>query len=114
MFLMFGAVFGFGMAATILIGQSVGPADIEGARRAFGSAVGLVVGGAVVIAVLGWLFAPQISCGCSPRRARRRTWRATYLRVIFLGLPFSMLGVLIQMSSARHRRFADAAVVHGR
>src|ERR1700761_7743698 len=60
MFLMFSAVFGFGMAATILIGQSVGRRDIEAARRAFGSAIGLVMGGAVVIAILGWLFAPQI------------------------------------------------------
>src|SRR3954464_7754211 len=60
MFLMFSAVFGFGMAATILIGQSVGRHDIEGARRAFGSAIGMVVGGAVVIALLGWVFAPAI------------------------------------------------------
>ena len=60
MFLMFSAVFGFGMAATILIGQSVGRGDIEAARRAFGSAIGLVMAGAVLIAVLGWLFAPQI------------------------------------------------------
>src|SRR3569623_351756 len=43
MFLMFSAVFGFGMAATILLGQSVGRGDIEAARRAFGSAVGMVV-----------------------------------------------------------------------
>jgi len=89
MFLMFSAVFGFGMAATILIGQSVGRNDIEGARRAFGSAVGLVVGGAVVIAVIGWLLATP---GEAQNMAR------DYLRVIFLGLPFSMLGVLIQMS----------------
>src|SRR3569623_1049667 len=60
MLLMFSAVFGFGMAATILIGQSVGRGDIEAARRAFGSAVGLVIGGAVVIAIIGWLLAPQI------------------------------------------------------
>lgn len=97
MFLMFSAVFGFGMAATILIGQSVGRHDIEAARRAFGSTVGLVVGGAVVISVLGWLFTPQIlrllaTPGDAQNLAR------DYLRVIFLGLPFSMLGVLIQMS----------------
>ena len=42
MFLMFAAVFGFGMAATILIGQSVGRRDIEAARRAFGPTVVLV------------------------------------------------------------------------
>ena len=97
MFLMFSAVFGFGMAATILIGQSVGRGDIDGARRAFGSAVGLVVGGAVVIAVIGWLFAPQIlRLLATPGEAQNMA--RDYLRVIFLGLPFSMLGVLIQMS----------------
>lgn len=34
MFLMFGAFFGFGMAATVLIGQSMGRGDIDAARRA--------------------------------------------------------------------------------
>jgi putative MATE family efflux protein len=97
MFLMFSAVFGFGMAATILIGQSVGRGDIEAARRAFGSAIGLVMGGAVVIAILGWLFAPQIlRLLATPGEAQNMA--RDYLRVIFLGLPFSMLGVLIQMS----------------
>ena len=97
MFLLFSAVFGFGMAATILIGQSVGRRDIEGARRAFGSAVGLVIGGAIAIAVLGWLFAPQIlRMLATPGQAQNMA--RDYLRVIFLGLPFSMLGVLIQMS----------------
>lgn len=60
MFLMFGAVFGFGMAATILVGQSIGRGDVEGARRAFGSAAGLVMAGALVVAALGWIFTPDI------------------------------------------------------
>src|SRR3569623_104224 len=97
MFLMFSAVFGFGRAATILIGQSVGRGDIEAARRAFGSAVGLVFGGAVVIAFIGWMRAPQIlRLLATPGEAQAMA--RDYLRVIFLGLPFSMLGVLIQMS----------------
>ncbi|MES2058766.1 MAG: MATE family efflux transporter [Pseudomonadota bacterium] len=96
MFLTFGAVFGFGMAATILIGQSVGRRDIEGARRAFGSAVGLVVGGAVVIAALGWVFAPDIlHLLATPSGAMQLA--LDYLRVIFLGLPASMLLVLLSM-----------------
>nr|WP_299849897.1 MATE family efflux transporter [Sphingomonas bacterium] len=96
MFLMFSAVFGFGMAATILIGQSMGRRDIEAARRAFGSAIGMVVGGAVVIALLGWVFAPAIlRLLATPGDAQALA--LVYLRVIFLGLPLSMLGVLIQM-----------------
>ncbi|HWU96737.1 MAG TPA: MATE family efflux transporter [Sphingomonas sp.] len=97
MFLMFSAVFGFGMAATILIGQSMGRRDVEAARRAFGSAIGLVMAGAVLIATLGWLFAPQIlHLLATPGEAQAMA--LAYLRVIFLGLPFAMLGVLIQMS----------------
>ncbi len=96
MFLMFSAVFGFGMAATILIGQSMGRRDVEAARRAFGSAVGMVVGGAVLIALLGWVFAPAIlRLLATPGDAQALA--LIYLRVIFLGLPLSMLGVLIQM-----------------
>jgi putative MATE family efflux protein len=96
MFLMFSAVFGFGMAATILVGQSIGRRDIEAARRAFGSAIGMVVGGAVLISILGWIFAPNIlRLLATPGDAQALA--LVYLRVIFLGLPLSMLGVLIQM-----------------
>jgi putative MATE family efflux protein len=96
MFLMFGAVFGFGMAATILVGQSFGRRDIEGARRAFGSAVGMVVGGAAVIAILGWIFAPDIlHLLATPGDAMALA--LAYLRVIFIGLPPSMLLVLLTM-----------------
>ena len=96
MFLMFSAVFGFGMAATILVGQSIGRGDVEAARRAFGSAVGLVAGGAAVIALLGWVFAPGI-LHVLATPAEAQPLALAYLRIIFLGLPLSMLGVLIQM-----------------
>lgn len=96
MFLMFSLVFGFGMAATILIGQSVGRGDIEAARRAFGSAMGLVVGGAVAISLAGWVFAPGI-LHLLATPAEAQPLALAYLRVIFLGLPLSMLGVLVQM-----------------
>lgn len=96
MFLMFSAVFGFGMAATILIGQAMGRSDVDAARRAFGSAVGLVTVGAVLIAIFGWILTPQIlRLLDTPGEAQGLA--QDYLRVIFLGLPFAMLGVLIQM-----------------
>ncbi|HET9510503.1 MAG TPA: MATE family efflux transporter, partial [Sphingomonas sp.] len=96
MFLMFGAVFGFGMAATILIGQAIGRGDIDAARRAFGTAIGLVLGGSVVIAVLGWVLAPQIlTLLATPGDAFPLA--LAYLRVIFLSLPASMLSVLMMM-----------------
>lgn len=97
MFLMFGAVFGFGMAATVMVGQRFGAKDPEGARRAFGAALGLVTGAAIVIATLGWVFAPEILILlATPPEAF--DFALAYLRVIFLGLPPSMVVVLISMA----------------
>ena len=96
MFLMFAAVFGFGMAATILVGQSFGRRDIDGARRAFGSAVGLIFWSSIGVATLGWIFAPEIlALLATPGAAMALA--LTYLRIIFLALPASMLLVLITM-----------------
>jgi putative MATE family efflux protein len=97
MFLTFGAVFGFGMAATILVGQSFGRRDLEGARRAFGTAIGLVLGGSIVVAALGYVFAPEIlTLLATPGDAFALA--ETYLRVIFLGLPASMMLILMMMA----------------
>lgn len=96
MFLMFGAVFGFGMAATILVGQSFGRRDIDSARRAFGAALGLVVAAALVIATLGWVFAREILVVlATPPDALPLALE--YLRVIFLGLPASMVLTVMMM-----------------
>ncbi len=96
MFLMFGAVFGFGMAATILVGQSFGRRDLESARRAFGSAIGLVLAASVIVGALGWIFAPQIlRLLATPPGAFELA--LVYLRVIFAGLPGQMVLVLMFM-----------------
>lgn len=97
MFLMFGAVFGFGMAATILIGQAFGRGDVDGARRAFGSAIGLVLAASAVVAALGWWFARDILTLLATPRAALPLAEA-YLRVMFLGLPASMTMVLASMA----------------
>jgi putative MATE family efflux protein len=94
MFLMFGAVFGFGLAATILIGQSIGRRDIDGARRVFGTAVGLVLPASIAVALAGWAFTPDIlRLLATPGPAMALA--DDYLRVIFLGVPASMLLVLL-------------------
>ena len=96
MFLMFGAVFGFGMAATILIGQSWGRRDVDGARRAFGTALGLVFLISLVVAVAGWAFAHDILVLlATPGDALPLA--EDYLRVIFLSLPAAMMLVLAMM-----------------
>src|SRR3546814_10398721 len=60
MFLMFATFFGFGMAATVLIGQSVGRGDVDAARRAAGGEIGLALLFPLVIAVNGWFASDAI------------------------------------------------------
>jgi putative MATE family efflux protein len=96
MFLMFAGVFGFGMAATILVGQNVGRRDIREARRALGTAIGAFVGVAALIAVFGWIYAPALlRLLATPGEAMPMA--LAYLRVIFLGMPSAFLMVLLMM-----------------
>lgn len=98
MFLMFGAFFGFGMAATVLIGQSMGRGDIDAARRATGGVIGLALIFAVVIAIIGWFASDQILRWLeTPPEAF--TLAHDYLRVTFLAVPASMLSVTLMMAS---------------
>lgn len=96
MFLMFSIVFGFGMAATVVIAQSVGARDLDSARRAFGSAVGFCTILALIVASAGWIFAPQLlNVLATPPEAFDMA--LAYLRVSFVALPASLLGVMIMM-----------------
>src|ERR1700712_397300 len=60
MFLLFAAVFGFGMATTVRVGHFFGARDIDAARRTFGAGVGLCVILALAGAVLGSLYTPAL------------------------------------------------------
>lgn len=96
MFLMFSIVFGFGMAATVVIAQSYGARDMESARRAFGSAVGFCSIMAIGVTVAGWLGAPVLLrlLGTPPDAF---DLALAYLRVIFISMPASLIGVMIMM-----------------
>lgn len=98
MFLMFGAFFGFGMAATVLIGQAMGRGDIDAARRATGGVIGLALIFAVVIAIIGWFASDRILRWLeTPPEAFALAH--DYLRVTFLAVPASMLSVTLMMAS---------------
>lgn len=98
MFLMFGAFFGFGMAATVLIGQSIGRGDVDAARRATGGVIGLALIFSVVIAVVGWFASDRILRWLeTPPEAFALAH--DYLRVTFLAVPASMLSVTLMMAS---------------
>jgi putative MATE family efflux protein len=97
MFLLMSFVFGFGMAATVLIGQAFGRKDVDGARRVVGTTIGFFFFVAIAIGALGWFFAPALlkllatPAGAAPLAL-------AYLRVIFLAMPSILLTVLLMMA----------------
>lgn len=96
MFLLFAAIFGFGMAATVLVGQSFGRQDLQGSRKAMGSAVTLLFVVAVVVTLAGWFAAPRIlRLMATPSEAMPLA--LAYLRVVFLFMPAAFLLVLLMM-----------------
>jgi putative MATE family efflux protein len=96
LFLLLGAIFGFGLAATILVGQNIGKRDVEAARRVMGTTLGLFAIGSVVLCTIGWFVAPWIlHVLATPPGAV--PFALAYLRVIFLGLPGSFLLITLTM-----------------
>jgi putative MATE family efflux protein len=96
MFLLMAFVFGFGMAATVLVGQAFGRRDVDGARRVIGTAIGSFVFVAAGIAIFGWLFSPALlKLLATPAEAAPLA--LAYLRVIFIAMPAILLLVLLMM-----------------
>jgi putative MATE family efflux protein len=96
MFLMFGTVFGFGMATTIAVGRHVGSRNIDEARRSFGGGIGFCTGLAIIIAVLGWTFAADVlRLLATPPEIRAIA--LDYLRITFVSMPFSTVAMMIGM-----------------
>jgi len=96
MFLMFSIVFGFGMASTVMIAQAAGRGDMDAARQAFGSATGFCTLLGVVVATAGWLGAPAV-LRLLATPAEAFDLALTYLRVIFIAMPASLISVMIMM-----------------
>lgn len=97
MFLMFSTLFGFSIATTILIGQNMGARNIEGVRRTMGTAMGMFTLVGLITAIAGWIFAPQLlRLLATPDEAYPLA--LAYLRVIFLGMPFSFISILLASS----------------
>jgi putative MATE family efflux protein len=96
MFLLMAFVFGFGMAATVLIGQAFGRRDLDGARRVIGTALGGFLPFAAGIAILGWIFAPALLhlLGTPPEAA---ALALAYLRVIFIAMPGMLILIVLVM-----------------
>lgn len=96
MFLLMAFVFGFGMAATVLIGQAFGRRDVDGVRRVIGTAIGGFVPVAAAIAILGWFGAPAL-LDLLGTPAASAPLALDYLRVIFLAMPPILLAIVLTM-----------------
>jgi putative MATE family efflux protein len=97
MMLMMGVIFGVGMAANILVGQAMGAREPALVKRVMGTATVFFFGLSVLIALIGWLASPTIlSWMATPLVARPGA--ITYLRIIFIALPFMNFFMFLQMS----------------
>ncbi|HZV18047.1 MAG TPA: MATE family efflux transporter [Sphingobium sp.] len=96
MFLMFSLIFGFGLAASVVVGQSFGRGDITTARHAFGSALGFCLVLSLLIAVAGYLWSDHILAALSTPPDVFKLAKA-YLHYTFFGLPAILMFVMMMM-----------------
>ena len=96
MFLLFAAVFGFGMATTVRVGQYFGARDLDAARRTFGSGLGFCVLLSVAVGLVGWFTTPWLldTLG-TPEQSKREA--LAYLRVVFVTVPFGTASMMVSM-----------------
>ncbi len=99
MFLLFGVMFGFSMASTVMVGQCVGARNTVEAKRVVGTSavffLGIslamsLVGFASADVLLGWLHTPPDTLPLA----------LSYMRIVFLALPF-MGGLFFLMAVLR-------------
>jgi putative MATE family efflux protein len=96
MFLLFALVFGFGMAATVRIGQAWGAHDVIAARRVLGTALGLTGAIALITTLGGILYAHSLlDLLATPGAARGQA--LAYLQVVFIANPIATLTTMIAM-----------------
>ncbi len=87
LFLLLGAVFGVGMAATILVAQAIGRTDLPGARRVIGTSATVFLGASVLVALAGLPLSGRILAWMdTPAEALPHA--EAYLQIIFLAVPF--------------------------
>nr|WP_047169413.1 MATE family efflux transporter [Sphingomonas sp. Y57] len=97
LFLIFSALFGCSMAAMILVGQHIGRKDVDGARRAVGAAATLLLGISVVMMAVGIGLTDKLLLLLGTP-ADAAPLASAYLKMMFWGLPFSAIMVLMMMT----------------
>lgn len=97
LFFLLGAVFGVGMAATILVGQAFGGGNIDRAKRVVGAAATFFLVVSVLLAMFGYLATPSILAWMQTPPSSV-AMAEDYLRIIFLALPFMYFFTFLMMA----------------
>jgi putative MATE family efflux protein len=87
MFLLIGAAFGVALAATILIGQSIGANDLPETKRVVGTSATFFAAVSVAMAIAGLILCRPLLIAMSTP-ADSLPLAVAYMRVIFLAVPF--------------------------
>jgi len=96
LFFLLALVFGIGMAATILVGQSMGAKDVAQAKRVVGTSATFFVSVSIVIALCGGIATgPLLAYMHTPPDAL--PFATDYLRVLFAAVPFMFLTTFVMM-----------------
>lgn len=96
MFFLIASVLGLGLAATILIGQSLGARNTEQAKRVVGTSFIFFVAMSGLVAGFGMLFSEHLM-QLMRTPAAALPLAVAYLRIIFLGLPFQFVYIFLMM-----------------
>lgn len=97
LFFLLSISFGLTMAATILIGQSLGARDMDRTKRIMGTSVMFFGLASFAIAIFGFAVAPHILQAMrTPPDAE--PFASAYLRIIFLGVPAIFLFSFMMMA----------------
>jgi len=99
MFLLFGVMFGFSMASTIMVAQCVGARNIAEAKRVVGTSAVFFLGLSLAMSVTGFALA-HLLVAWLRTPADALPFALTYMRIIFLALPF-MGGLFFLMAVLR-------------
>jgi len=85
-FLLLGVVFGFSIAASIIVGQHIGARRIDDAKKAVGSSMTFLLLASLVMTAFGIIFTHRL-LDWMQTPADVKPLASAYMRVLFVGLP---------------------------
>ncbi len=97
LFLLLAAVFGVGLASTILIGQAMGRRDLAQAKQVVGTTATFFLGMSTLMAIVGYLASDWVLVRMNTP-SDVLPLASAYLRVIFVALPFLYFNTFLSMA----------------